>query len=243
MTAGIGGLLITGTGTEVGKTLVASALFRSLLRRGVRTTAIKPVQTGCLRCADGDLSAPDTEMYHRAASGLTGGEIRVCRCFEPACSPHLAARLANSRISTSALVREVHSVLARGRYGLVEGAGGIMVPLTETYTFRDLARDLNLPVLIVCDNRLGVINHTLLTIEALRSAGVGIAGVVMNHVTPTTEANRYIRRDNPEIIASMGNVRILGQIPFMENWAPDSGTFWSGVEQTIWSATARICEI
>ncbi|MDT8389623.1 MAG: dethiobiotin synthase [Lentisphaeria bacterium] len=221
------GYFITGTGTDVGKTLVTAGLFRAFLRRGLTTRAVKPVQTGCFVTPAGDVIAPDTRLYEQAAQGLTGGDILVFHTFTPACSPHLAARLAGEQLSVRALERNIADTAEGADVILVEGAGGALVPLNDTETSLNLIKSLGFPVVVVADNRLGMINHTLLTLEVLKQSGVDIAGVVINHCSPVTDENRFIREDNPTAIARFGNAAILGELPFFDHWAPEEGDFWT----------------
>jgi dethiobiotin synthetase len=213
------GVFVTGTGTEVGKTVVAAAIARTLAARGERVAVFKPVITGLAELpADGpkgstasDLSArrpaagADHEILRHAAGSEQSDEEIAPYQFSPPMSPHLAAEQAGEELEPERL-REAASAAAASADVLVcEGVGGLLVPLSNTYSVRDLAVDLGLPLVIAASPGLGTINHTLLTIEAARSAGLAVAAVVL---TPWPEEPGEIERSNRETIASLGKVQV-----------------------------------
>jgi dethiobiotin synthetase len=203
------GLFVTGTDTGVGKSIVAAAVCAALAARGEQVAAFKPVVTG-LDDPAGDWPH-DHVLLARAAGGRQAPEdVAPCR-FGPAVSPHYAAELAGETIEPARLL-----VAARRHELLVcEGVGGLMVPITTAYLVRDLAVDLALPVVVAARTGLGTINHTLLTIEAARSAGLTVAGVVM---TPWPDEPEPIERSNRETVERLGSVPVSG-LPRTE---PDS---------------------
>ena len=161
------GAFVTGTGTEVGKTVVAAAIARTLAADGDEVAVFKPAVSG-LDEPD-PAKPPDHELLRLAAqSAQSDDEVAPYR-YGPPVSPHLGAELAGEAIDPARL-REAFAVAAEGADALVcEGVGGFLVPLTLGYLVRDLARDLGLPVVIASLPGLGTINHTLLTIEAVRA--------------------------------------------------------------------------
>ena len=191
--------LITGTDTGIGKTTVASALAAALRRRGRDVGVIKPVETGCQPGADGLLVAEDAEQLRWAAKRDEPLE-RICpyRLRAPL-APSVAARREGIHLDLSALVDSVQRVTAGCELALVEGAGGLLAPLTDTATFADLARACALRLLIVVGNRLGAINHARLTIDWARAAGLDVAGYVVNTLHATAdlaaETNVQVLRD------------------------------------------------
>lgn len=194
------GLFVTGTGTEVGKTVVAAALARSLAAAGEPVAVFKPAVSGL-----GEGGEPDHELLRRASgSGQTDEEIAPYR-FAPPVSPHLAAEMAGVEIEPSALVAAAEAAGSEGVL-VCEGVGGFLVPLTPGYLVRDFARELGLPVVIAAPPGLGTINHTLLTVEAVRAAGLEAAGVVL---TPWPEEPSRMERSNRETIATLGEVGVL----------------------------------
>jgi dethiobiotin synthetase len=209
------GIFITGTDTDVGKTAVTAALLMLLRQRGVDAVPMKPIQTGCLKHGD-DLVAPDLDQCLRAIHLTPTVEEAEWMCpyrYIPACSPHLAARIARRPIQMRRMVSAFRQLAARHDFVIAEGAGGVLVPLDERRTMLDLMRALGLPVLVVARPNLGTLNHTLLTLAALRAAGLKIVGVV---VVSTKRGRRgRIERDNLASIARLGRVKVLGRLPFI----------------------------
>ncbi|HMA27271.1 MAG TPA: dethiobiotin synthase [Solirubrobacterales bacterium] len=204
------GLFVTGTGTEVGKTVVAAAIARSARAAGDRVAVFKPAVSGLVgyplrpEVWESAAELPDHALL-RLAAGSTQGDDEVAPYrYGPPVSPHLAAELAREpidpdRIRGAALAATEDALL------LCEGVGGFLVPLTAGYLVRDLARDLALPVVIAASPGLGTINHTLLTVEAVRAAGLEVAAVVL---TPWPEEPSPMERSNLETIEALGSVAV-----------------------------------
>jgi adenosylmethionine-8-amino-7-oxononanoate aminotransferase len=212
---GIPGVFVAGTDTDAGKTVATAALLRALVDRGLPAIAFKPIQTGCIRETDGSLVAPDARVYEEAAPGA----VAPCTyAFIPACSPHLAAREAGERISLERIAHEVEIHQAQGHIPIVEGAGGVRVPMGDGLTSLDLMKRLGLPVLLVAPNRLGTLNHCLLSLDALRTAGLDVLGVVLMHLAPedSSRESQAILRDNAQALAEYGRVEVLAELPFSE---------------------------
>jgi len=170
------GLFVTGTDTGVGKTVVACALARGLRERGLAVGVMKPVETGV--GAQGPLDARDLQ----AAAGCTDPIAEICPVALPlAAAPLVAAAEAGIRIELPQLRERFSALAARHPFMIVEGAGGLLVPLTPRATMADLAAELGLPLLVVARGRLGTINHTRLTLEAAHTRGLALAGVVICH--------------------------------------------------------------
>jgi dethiobiotin synthetase len=202
------GLFVTGTDTGVGKTVVAGAVCAALAARGERVAAFKPVVTGL------DEEAGDWPRDHELLAAAAGGRQSAAEVapllFGPPVSPHYAAELAGAAIEPLELARAGRSA-GDGVDALVcEGVGGLLVPLTPGYLIRDLALELDLPLLVVARPGLGTINHTLLTLEAARTAGLEVAAVV---ITPWPEAPTDMERSNRQTIESLGDVRVCGLPP------------------------------
>ena len=212
----IRGVFVTGTDTGVGKTRIAAGLVRRLRAAGIAAVPMKPVQTGATRDAQGRITAPDLEEA-LALAGLSASpaqrEDLSPYVFEPPCSPHLAAWLAGRRIDLARIGTAAARLSALHGAVVVEGAGGILVPLGPATTMADLATALRLPVVIVARAGLGTLNHVLLTLEALRGRAVDVAGVVLNDAAPGGEDARWLRDDNARTLAERG-VRILARVPF-----------------------------
>ena len=194
-------VLVTGTGTEIGKTVVSAVLLAHWAGR-THVTYWKPVATGAEEGSDS----------HEVAS-LAGPEVRIlkeCYRFGPPLSPHLAARLAGVEIEPERILSAYRRHRASVDDGLlvVEGIGGLLVPLTDRgYLLADLLKDLALPCLVVASSQLGTINHTLLTLEALRSRGLSLAGVVLNG--PANLENRWA-------IERFGRTRVVAELQTLD---------------------------
>jgi dethiobiotin synthetase len=194
------GVFVTGTGTEVGKTVVAAAIAHTLADAGGRVAVFKPAVTGLE-----DPGEPDHALLRRAAgSEQTDEQIAPYR-YGPPASPHLAAEIAGEGIDPARLLAAAREAAGGADALVCEGVGGLLVPLTEAYLVRDLARDLGLPLIVAASPGLGTINHTLLTVEVARAAGLDVAGVVL---TPWPDAPGRIESSNRETIASLASVRV-----------------------------------
>lgn len=197
---GTSGVFVTGTGTEVGKTVVAAVLARTLAEEGKTVAVFKPAVTGLEE--EGE---PDHALLRRAAGSEQSDEEIAPYRYKPPASPHLAAEMAGEEIDPERLLT-VTRTAADGADALVcEGVGGLLVPLAPDYLVRDLAVDLGLPLVVVASPGLGTINHTLLTLEAARSAGLEVGIVVL---TPWPEVPNSIEKSNRAAIAALGEVRV-----------------------------------
>jgi dethiobiotin synthetase len=228
------GLFITGTDTGVGKTLVTAGIVRWLRARWIDAVPVKPVQTGAEN-RDGHLFAPDLEFCLTTSGLKPDADEKRLMCpyiYEPACSPHLAGRMAGRYPDISAIQKSVEILLRKRQVVIVEGAGGIMVPLNENETMIDLMKVFAYPVVLVSRIGLGTINHTLLSINTLNTAGLELAGIVFNRTEPSLPENSYIEEDNPLFIARFGKVRVLGNIGYFDISIP-SEELWSRFEKSM----------
>jgi len=186
----LGSCFVTGTDTGVGKTHVTCLLLRTLRGMGRDAVGYKPVCSG----------DRDDPIALQAAGGgkLSLDEVNPLYLQTPV-APRVAGRLEKIVIDGAALLEGFHHLARRHRVVLVEGAGGWLVPLSENSTMEDLAISMRLPVLVVAANKLGAINHTLLTVRAIEASGLVLRGVVLNHVsldeTPATQSNAGILRE------------------------------------------------
>lgn len=212
------GLFVTGTDTEVGKTVVAGAICAALAASGERVAAFKPAVTGI----DDPSVSPwpsDHELLAAAAGGGQAPEEVAPYRFGPPLSPHYAAELVGARVDPQRL-REAARAASDGTDALVcEGVGGLLVPLADDYSVRDLAADLALPVVVVARTGLGTINHTLLTVEAARAAGLTVAGVVM---TPWSDPEP-IERSNRATVERLTDVPVAGLPPTTPSALAEAG--------------------
>jgi dethiobiotin synthetase len=249
------GVFVTGTSTEVGKTVVAALLARTLANDGRSVAVFKPAMTGmdefpdydeaaAIAAATGGASAtavggspatgastpadpsgsrsvanlPDHAVLRAAArSSQTDDEIAPYR-FDPPMSPHLAAGLAGVEIEPDRVMAAAHAA-ADGVDAIVcEGAGGLLVPLSPTWTMRSCAVELGYPLVVVAPPGLGTINHTLLTVESARSVGLKVAAIVLN---PWPESPTPIEADNRETIAAISGIPVL-TVPRLDLSRPET---------------------
>ena len=204
------GLIITGTDTGVGKTFFTCALAVLLRSYGYRVGVMKPAETGCL-VKDGQLF-PDDAWRLKAASECAEPIDRICpyRLPEPL-APSIAAERAGVKIDVDHLLAVCSDISAKHDITLVEGAGGLMVPVVPGFTFADFARVAKLPIIVVAANRLGAINHLLLTLEHASCKGLRVLGYVLNQVTAESS---LAAETNREALAGLTGVPCLGEIPF-----------------------------
>lgn len=212
-------LFITGTDTGVGKTLVAGALVAAFRQRGVDAVPMKPVQTGCEPFA-GVLTVPDLEFVLGLANYQPDPAERrnmAPYTYEPACSPHLAAALAGSSISLETITQAYQGLEEAHDLVIMEGAGGLMVPLGNGTFMVDIPKKLKSPVLIVARPGLGTLNHCLLTLEVLRQYGLEPLGIVLVATTPSEPG--LVEEDNRKTLPGMGHVPVYGPIPHLPDLA------------------------
>ncbi len=203
------GLFITATDTGVGKTIVCASLLAAMAADGDRVRAYKPAVTGLQD--ENEIAArgvwPADHELLASVAGMAPEEVSPLR-YGPAASPQLAAALAGAPIDPAQLIahaRQIAGAPADRRTVVVEGVGGLLVPLTEDYSVRDLAVDLDMPLIVAARPGLGTINHTLLTLEAARAVGLHVAAVVL---TPWPSSADAVALSNRETIARSGDVEV-----------------------------------
>lgn len=222
------GLFVVGTDTDVGKTVVAAGLIAGLRARGLDVGAWKPVQSGC---RPGEPTA-DSHVL-RAGGALPEAETDIASwSFRAALTPLLAARLEGIALTLDDVARAGEQVARRHEVTVVEGAGGLIVPVGDDWTIADLAVRLALPLIVVARPGLGTINHTLLTVDYARRRGLEVAGVILNgyadgvpravgsfaELSPA-EAHDSVN-SNPLLIEQFGHLPILGRVPRLPALAP-----------------------
>ena len=203
------GLFITGTDTGVGKTLIAAGLAAWCRARGIDVGVMKPIATG------GRVSA-DAVQLARAAGVVDPPALINPVCFREPLAPFVAAQRAGASIRWSAIRRAFRQLQRRHRFLIVEGIGGLLVPLSRRRTVADLIRLMDLPVLIVARRRLGTLNHTLLTVQEARRQGLRVLGVVLNAADPPTRDRdaRLAERTNPPALEQCLPVPLLGNASY-----------------------------
>ncbi|MDH5709147.1 MAG: dethiobiotin synthase [Hylemonella sp.] len=199
---------VTGTDTEIGKTLVSSALLHALGAAGVRAAGMKPLAAGA-ELRDGVWCNEDVDQIHAAAPLKLPRELTTPYLLRTPAAPHIAAELDGVRIDPRRILDCYAQVRAQAEVVVVEGVGGFCVPLTDDYDTADLARDLGLPVVLVVGLRLGCISHALLSVEAIAARGLRLAGWVANTVDPAMGHQAA----NVEALAARIDAPLLGQLP------------------------------
>lgn len=204
--------LVTGTDTGVGKTVVSGGIAAALARRGIDVGVMKPFATGALRVG-GRLVSEDATFLAQAAGVRDPLDLINPICLRPPLAPAMAARVARKPIDLRKVwaawraLRRLHSTI------VVEGVGGLLVPLVTGFTVADLARRWKLPLVIVTRPALGTINHTKLTVLAARAHGLRISGLVINAAVPARRG--LAERLNPAALEEETGLPILGEIPFL----------------------------
>ncbi len=231
------GIFVTGTDTGVGKTVVTAALVSLFRAGGIDAIPMKPVQTGCISTPHGWVVVDLEFCLNMANLEPPPAERKLMApyCFQPACSPHLAAAQACENISISRIVNDFSVLIANHDLVIVEGAGGVLVPINGEETMLDVMVRLSLPVLLVARPWLGTINHTLLSLRELDRAGLPVLGVIFNDSrssipiqTLPLEGGGQGEGKNPEVlrdeivrnnrltIERFGYTPVLGHLPFIE---------------------------
>jgi dethiobiotin synthetase len=233
----IPGLFVTATDTEVGKTVISGAIADHFRRQGARVAVSKPVATGAVHRREGWVSEDAEFLASCADTPFTLDLVCPQRYREPL-APAVAADRSGEPLDWEAVERSLRLMTAESDVIVVEGVGGVLVPLDKTHTVLDLARWLALPTVIVARPNLGTINHTLLTIEALRRAAVPIAGVVINRYPSDTPS--VVEETNPRYIEKYGKVPILAIVPNEPalKRPPLPGTITTAIDMVDWRGFA-----
>jgi dethiobiotin synthetase len=226
-------LFVTGTDTGVGKTTVTRGLLRLGVTCGRNPMPLKLVETGCPRRADGSLESIDGLALARAARREAQLDVIAPLRFELPAAPHAAANAAGSPLERDRLLEHMSAARRIGEL-VVEGAGGLLVPFTTNHTFADLALEAHATLLVVARDALGTLNHTLLTVEAARTRGLPVVGVVLNAVGP--ETCPLAHRDT--LLSRLRDVPVWGPLPWLPGASDDAlaqaleriGCDWSAIE-------------
>jgi dethiobiotin synthetase len=205
------GILITGTDTGVGKTIIGCGLAATLTAQGKTVGVLKPAETGCV-LRDGVLYPEDAvRLAAYARVSLPLDQICPYR-FAPPVAPSVAAELVDMTIDPQRIAAVFEEIVKQHDFTIVEGAGGLLVPLTGRYTFADLAQDLNLPLLVVVGSKLGALNHALLTLSCAQARSLPVTGYILNH--PTASSDLAIQT-NARTLAYLADAPCLGVLPFL----------------------------
>lgn len=206
------GIFITGTDTGVGKTVVTAALAKALSTRGIKVGVMKPVQTG-VEGKRTELSG-DSAILAQSIGANDPPELINPFCFKAPLAPSVAAALEGKRVNIEVIQRAFVALTKKYQLVLVEGAGGLGVPIEGSFLMADLAALLELPLFVVSRAGLGAINHTLLTVEFARSKNLMVLGVILNGLK---SEDGLAGQTNPKIIKELCNVPVLGVIPWYKD--------------------------
>lgn len=202
---------VTGTDTEIGKTLVSSAILHKLAASGRRACGMKPVAAGA-QDIDGELHNEDADMLRAAGNVHLPMSITTPFLLKEPAAPHIAAALEGVTIEPVPILAAYTEIHAASDAVVVEGVGGFRVPFNDEFDSADLATQLNLPVILVVGLRLGCINHALLTVEAIVSRGLVLAGWVANSVDP----DMRFERENIDALEQRIPAPLLGHVPRLQ---------------------------
>jgi dethiobiotin synthetase len=228
------GIFITGTDTGVGKTFVACGLAALLRESGYSVGVMKPAETGCAE-KDGQLF-PEDAVRLKEASGCAEPLEKICpyRLKDPL-APSVAAERSGVTIDIGLVQKLYAEISSKHDITIVEGAGGLLVPLLPHYTYADLAMLLKLPVVVVAANRLGAINHLLLTLELATCRGLSVPGYVLNHL----ESRPLLAAEtNAEALRFLTAVPCVGEIPHVDGEPSSPAGLFEETLDRLWGALA-----
>lgn len=209
------GFFVTGTDTGVGKTIVSALVLNVLKMQGLKTCAMKPFETGALR--EGNLLIPSDGMFLKDAAQMEEPINYITPlCLEKPLAPMVAAEMDGVEIDITPVWKAYEYFKKRYEAIVVEGVGGIMVPIKKDYLVVDLIKELELPVLIVSRPGLGTINHTLLTINELLRRDISIRGIIFNFSAPPEGS--LAEETNPSIISRLTDVPVIGIVPYLKSF-------------------------
>lgn len=206
------GFFVTATDTSVGKTVVSAAIIRALTLFGLKVAAMKPIETGCLKSGK-MLQSSDGAFLKKLTVMDEKINIVTPYMFELPLSPYTASYKEKKEIETDVIFKAYDGLLKKYDSIVIEGAGGLYVPIKKGYFMADLAREMELPLIIVARPGLGTINHTMLTISYARSKGIPIAGVIFNYVSQPDYSQA--EKTNPSVLKELTDVPFLGTFPFL----------------------------
>ncbi|CAB3689921.1 dethiobiotin synthase [Trinickia soli] len=224
-------LFVTGTDTEIGKTLVSCALLRGFARLGLSAAAMKPIAAGAHFCAeDGLWHNEDADQLDAAAGALLPPQLRTPYLLKAPAAPHIVAAQEGTALKLDTIVDCHREAMRRADVVVVEGVGGFQVPLDDERDTADLAAALALPVVLVVGVRLGCINHALLTADAIAARGLRLIGWVANVVDPTM---RFIDENIETIRARFERAHhapLIGTVPHLSPPAPEQASTHLDIE-------------
>lgn len=208
------GFFVTGTDTGVGKTVTTAALIKTAHLLGFKAGGMKPIETGCLK--EGDVLVPSDGMFIKTVAHMeeTVKHISPC-CFENPIAPLPASEIEGISVDFERIQKAYTDLSKNYDVIIVEGIGGLLVPIKRDYFVLDLARDFGLPLIVVSRPGLGTINHTMLTVNYAIKEGLVVAGIIINYSQPSE--GTLAENTNPEIIKKISPVPIIGIFPYLKD--------------------------
>lgn len=213
------GFFVTGTDTGIGKTVVAGALIMALRAKGINACGMKPVETGCKRI-NGTLIPSDGTFLKQIARMDDPIEHITPFCFETPAAPSVASEIEKGDIDIRLIKERFQNLQKKYQTVIVEGVGGLLVPIKNDYFVIDLVRELALPLIVVSRPSLGTINHTLLTVNYALKEGIKVAGIIINF--SNRPENTAAEKTNPAVIRKLSPVPVIGTFPYLENLENDT---------------------
>ena len=208
------GIFITGTDTGIGKTIIAGGITASLKSRKIDVGVMKPIETGISK-VNGSWKLQDGEFLKKAADINDPDHLITPYCFKNPLAPYAAADLENIRIDLNKVHHAFIELTSRHQFVVIEGAGGLLVPIQKDYLHANLIKDFNIPVVVVARSGLGTINHTLLTLKVAQSYGIKVSGIIFNNYSDRNYGTA--EKTNPKIIEDLSSIPVLGEMPFLSN--------------------------
>ncbi len=218
---------VTGTDTGVGKTLMTSAMLHAANQKGLRTLGLKPVAAGCDDTEEGPRNGDALQLLRNASVKLPYEQVNPV-ALRAAIAPHIAAAQEGKRVTVDRLVGYCRGALMnKADLCLIEGAGGWRVPLNPRESMADLAKALDIPVILVAGIRLGCINHTLLTAESIARDGLKGAGWIASCLEPELP----VQRENIDTLRSLLPFPLLGEVPYLDDPSPQTASTWLDISK------------
>ena len=219
MSVGADGIFITGTDTEVGKTLIAAGLVIALQDQGIDVGVMKPLESGAL-CFE-SAPIPRDAFYLKEIAGVNDGlDLINPYCFQPPLAPGVAAEQEGVEVDLQRIKGAYEELKGRHQFMVVEGAGGLLVPIAKDTLLPELIKLLDLPLLVVARSSLGTINHTLLTLSCCQQEGLEVIGTIINKSNPDADP---AEENNPQYITQFGKAPLWGSFPYLRDYAGVKG--------------------
>ncbi len=203
-------IFITGTDTDVGKTIITAGIAAAAQKKGIKTGVYKPIQSGAV-IKNEKKTAPDLGFVKKINSEI---QTKVSYLLSESAAPYTAAVMENTEIKRDKILEDYRQIQKDCDFVLTEGAGGLLTPVYKNFLVRDIVKLLELPLIMVARPDLGTINHTLLTIEAAKSSGVEVLGVIISNYPLNTD--NLAVKTAPALIEEVSGVKILGILPHIE---------------------------